>query len=81
MRSNAQQFGRRDDDSLRRYDYEEETVFVADLGTETGDATVDAVDGSAIVVAESGEQFEFALPDGAREPSIRNGVLTIEVAQ
>jgi len=67
------------DDGLRRYDYDEETLFVADLGTEAGGATVETVDGAAVVVAEDGEQFEFALPGRARATSINSGVLTIEV--
>jgi hypothetical protein len=67
--------------TLRRQDYEDATLFVADLGIEIGDATIDAVDGTAIVVTEADKQFEFDLPAGARAPSIHNGVLTIEVAR
>jgi hypothetical protein len=78
MKTDMQRFGDRNDE-LRRQDYDEEILFVADLGTEIGDATVDAVDGTAIVVTEDDEQREFALPEGVRAATINNGVLTIEV--
>lgn len=81
MKIDIEQFDERDDPRLQRYDYDDETVFVADLGLETGDATVDVVDRTAIVVTDSGSEFEFGVPDGVREASIRNGVLTFEVAR
>ncbi|PSP75266.1 hypothetical protein BRC86_03670 [Halobacteriales archaeon QS_3_64_16] len=74
-----QRFSDRNDE-LRRQDYETETLLVADLGTEISDATVDAVDGTAIVVAGENQQ-EFAVPEGVRAVTINNGVLTIEVAR
>ena len=80
MKTDMQRFGDRNGE-LRRQDYDEEILFVADLGTEIGDATVDAVDGTAIVVTEDDEQREFALPEGVRAATINNGVLTIEVAR
>lgn len=78
MKVDIEQFDERDG-GLRRQDYDGETLFIVDLGTGIGDATVDTTDGTAIVVTDTGEQFEFDLPDGVRGTSIRNGVLTIEV--
>ena len=79
MKIDIEQFDEQEQGGLQRYDYDEATLFVADLGTEVGDASVDVVDGTAIVVTGAGEQFEFDVPDGVREASIRSGVLTIEV--
>jgi len=79
MKIDIEQFDEQERGSLQRYDYGETTLFVADLGAEIGDATVDVVDGAAIVVTDAGEHLEFALPERVREASIRNGVLTIEV--
>lgn len=59
----------------RRYDYADGTVLAADFGP--GEATVDVVDGTVIVVAGD-EQYEFEVPAGA-SASINNGVLTVEV--
>lgn len=74
-----------DDRLVRRYEYDDETVIVADLGVGDGDASVDVVDGTAIVVIDDGEdtvQTEFDLPSGGRaEAFIKNGIVTIEVAQ
>jgi hypothetical protein len=80
MKTDMQRFGDRNDE-LRRQDYNEGILFVADLGTEIGDAAVDVVDGTAIVVTEDDEQREFALPEGVRAATVNNGVLTIEVAR
>ncbi|MCL7416805.1 MAG: Hsp20/alpha crystallin family protein [Halalkalicoccus sp.] len=66
----------------RRYEYDDEDVLAIDLGGETTDATVDVIDGTAIVVIETEEgdrQEEFDLPSGEARAFIRNGVLTIEV--
>lgn len=65
----------------RRYEYDNETVIAADLGI-GGDASVDVVDGTAIVVIETPEhtrQEEFDVPGEGAQAFIRNGVLTIEV--
>jgi len=61
----------------RRYDYEDGTVLAADFGP--GEATVDVVDGTVIVVTDD-EQYEFDVPAGA-SASINNGVLTVEVPE
>ena len=78
MKPNTQQFNDSGEESLRRYDYDGETLLVGDLGVEVGETSVDVVDGTAIVVTDAGEQFEFAVPAGATA-TINNGVLTIEV--
>ncbi|MGM0398565.1 MAG: DUF7127 family protein [Halobacteriota archaeon] len=73
----------RDEVLYRQYDYEDETVFVADLGAVADDATVEVVDETAIVVLETEEgerQYEFDVPDGDAHTFISNGVLTIEVS-
>lgn len=66
----------------RQYEYDDETVFAADLGPMADDASVEVVDGTAIVVLETDEgaqQYELELPDGDAHTFISNGVLTIEV--
>ncbi len=67
----------------RQYEYDDETVIVADFGTADGDATVDVVDGTAIVVVETPDgsrQEEFDLPANDAQAFMKNGVLTIEVS-
>ena len=68
---------------VRRYEYDEDTVIAVDLGVETADASVDIIDGTAIVVIETPEgerQEEFDLPDDDARAFMRNGILTIEVS-
>jgi hypothetical protein len=74
-----QQFASRNDGTLRRYRYDDNTIFAADLGT-TDKASVDIVDQTAIVVVGD-EQFEFEVPaeDGDVQTALNNGILTIEV--
>lgn len=64
------------DGMARTYEYEDETVLVADFGS--ADGHVDVVDGTAIVVID-GEQFEFDVPVGASRAIMNNGIVTIEV--
>lgn len=67
-----------DDAPVRRFEYDDGThVLAADLG-ETGDASVDVVGGTAIVVTGS-EQYDLSVPAGDAQAFIRNGVLTVEV--
>lgn len=71
--------------SLRRYNYDDETVIAADLNAADDDVSVDTVDGTAIVViARAGgredEEFEFDLPGPAATVDIENGVLTIGIS-
>jgi hypothetical protein len=68
---------RGDSDALvAHYEYDDETVLVADFGPSEG--TVDLVDGTAIVVVD-GEQFEFDVPSGASRGIMNNGIVTVEV--
>lgn len=67
------------DAPLRRYEYDDAVVLAADIGI-TGDATVDVVDDTAIVVVE-GEQYDFEIPAGDARAFIRNGVLTVEMSE
>jgi hypothetical protein len=64
------------DAAVRRYEYEDESVVVADFGRVEG--SVDLVDGTAIVVVDD-EQHEFEVPAGAARALMNNGVVTIEV--
>jgi hypothetical protein len=64
------------DGPVRRYEYDDETVLVADFGTTEG--SVDVVDGTAIVVVD-GEQHEFDVPSGVDRAVMNNGVVSIEM--
>ncbi|SFS08515.1 hypothetical protein SAMN05216559_3446 [Halomicrobium zhouii] len=67
-----------DDAPVRRFEYDDGTrVLAADLGV-AGDASVDVVDETAIVVSGS-DQYDLALPAGDAQAFIKNGVLTVEV--
>ena len=67
------------DAPVRRYDYDDRTVVVADFGPDA-DPSVDVVDGTAIVVIGE-HQREFDVPAGAVQAINRNGIVTIEVDQ
>jgi len=72
----------RDEVLYRRYDDDGRTVIVADFGSAVDDASVEVVDGTAIVVIDGRDgsrQYEFDVPAGTATTLIRNGVLTIEV--
>lgn len=67
-----------DDAPVRRFEYDDGSiVLAADLG-EVGDATVDVVDGTAIIVTGT-EQYDIPVPAGDAQALIKNGVLSIEV--
>lgn len=72
-----ERFARRDDAVARRYEFDDQIVFVADLGP-ASEGTVDVLDDTAIVVVGD-EQYEFELPGGGARTSMNNGVVTIEV--
>lgn len=75
-----QQFARGDERFVRRYEYDDEVVIVADL--DDADASVDVVDGTAIIVKADGEQVDLDLPvDRDSQAFINNGVLTVEVEE
>lgn len=63
------------DGPVRRYEYDDEVVLVADFGPVEGN--VDVVDGTAIVVVDD-EQFEFEVPAGVDRAVINNGIVSIE---
>ncbi|MFB6174160.1 MAG: hypothetical protein ABEI39_05900 [Halobacteriales archaeon] len=62
---------------VRRYEYDDRTTVVADLGP-GAEASVDVVDGTAILVAGD-RQRELDLPEGDVQAVNNNGVVTIEV--
>ena len=79
----AQQTGS-DGQIVRRYEYDDSWVLVADVGAAAGDIDVDVVGTTAIVVADDGSEIteaEFELPDGDASAETNNGVVTIEVSQ
>lgn len=70
-----------DEAPVRRYQYDEESVVVADIGVPDAAVTVDVVDETAIVVVEDGGgsvEREIELPPGATTATVNNGVVTVE---
>lgn len=69
----------------RVYEYDDSLVVALDLADAEGEVAVDTVGETAIVVVEgadgTSDETEFDLPGEARESSVNNGVLTIEVEQ
>jgi HSP20 family molecular chaperone IbpA len=77
-----QQFAGREEQVLRRYEYDDSYVIAADLGVADGQVDVDIVGETAIVVVEAdGEinEAEFELPGRGGDATVNNGVLTITV--
>lgn len=64
------------DGPVRRYEYDDGAVLVADFGFVEG--SVDLVDGTAIVVIDD-DQYEFSVPEGTDRAVLNNGIVTIEV--
>jgi hypothetical protein len=64
------------DGPVRRYEYDDEVVLVADFGPVEG--SIDLVDDTAIVVVDD-DQYEFPVPQGTDRAVINNGVVSIEV--
>ena len=80
------EFNNQTDGLVRRYDYDDASTVVADLGVSDDAASVDVVDGTAILVLESDDgepvQRELELPEGeVAKALINNGIVTIEVRQ
>lgn len=74
---NLQDFKQRDERLVRKFEYDDRTVYAVDLGV--GDGTVEVVGDTAIVIVND-EQHDVTLPEGDDvQAFIRNGVLTIEV--
>lgn len=70
-----------DERIVRRYEYDDSWVLVADLGVADEDIDVDVVGTTAIVVAETDDgisEAEFELPGPEASVATNNGVLTIE---
>ena len=79
MTPQLQQFDDGNDDTLRRYEYDDRVVYAADIGTDAGGTSVDVVDNTVMLV-RGGEQADFEIAEsGAAEATINNGVLTVEV--
>ena len=77
-----QQFAGREEQALRRYEYEDSYVIAADLGVDDDHVDVDIVGETAIVVIETEEEVheaEFELPGRDGDAAVKNGVLTITV--
>ena len=79
MTPNLQQFDERDTGGLRRYEYDDRVVYAVDVGL--GEATVDVV-GNTVLIVDDDDQAEFEVPEsGTVEAAINNGVLTVEVGR
>jgi HSP20 family molecular chaperone IbpA len=78
----SQQFVGGNEQFVRRYEYDDSWVIVADVGVADEDVSVDVVGRTAIVVAETGDRVtetEFELPGEDASVGLKNGVLTITV--
>jgi HSP20 family molecular chaperone IbpA len=79
---NRQQFAGREEQVLRRYEYDDRYVVAADLGVTEQQVDVDIVGETALVVIETEngvQEAEFGLPDSDGDAAVNNGVLTITV--
>ena len=78
-----QQFAGREEQVLRRYEYDDSYVIAADLGVADGQVDVDIVGETAIVVVVEADgeinEAEFELPGRDGDAAVNNGVLTITV--
>ena len=63
------------DGLVRRYEYDDSAVLVADFGPVEG--VVDVVDGTAMVVVDD-DQYEFDVTGDVDRAVMNNGVVTIE---
>jgi len=64
------------DGAVRRYEYDERAVIVADFGPVEG--AVDVVDGTAMVVVGD-DQYEFDVAERTDRAVMNNGVVTLEM--
>ena len=81
-----QQFIGSDDERMaRQYEYDDETVIVADIGVIDDATSIEVLDDVVLVVVEDNgetEQAEIPLPEGGDAKAfINNGVLTIKVGE
>lgn len=72
-----QQYADGEDILVRRYEYEDEWVVVADIGVSDERISVDVVDGTAIVVVDGQTEAEFDLPGTAESVETNNGTLVV----
>ncbi|MFB6122234.1 MAG: Hsp20/alpha crystallin family protein [Haloferacaceae archaeon] len=75
-----QQSTGRDEQFVRRYDYDDGWVVAAELGVPDDRVDVDVVGTTAIVVVDAGDgeaEHEFGLPGTAENVDTNNGVLVI----
>lgn len=74
-----------DSRTVRTYEYEDDTVLVADLRLPDERLDLDIVGDTGIVVVTTDDtehQYEFQLPAGdVTKAIINNGVVTIEITQ
>jgi len=64
------------DAPVRRFEYDDRTVFAADVGGAS--ASVDVV-GDTVIVVTDDDQYELDVPTGDTTALMKNGVLTVEV--
>lgn len=64
-----------DEPFVRRYDYGDEWVIAADVGTDGAD--IDVVDGTAIVVVDGRTEVELSLPGTVESVDTNNGVVEV----
>ena len=73
-----------DERIVRRYEYDDSWILVADVGAAASNIDVDIVGTTAIVVVDDGSEVteaEFDLPGTDATVRIKNGVVTIEVSR
>ncbi|MFB6102514.1 MAG: Hsp20/alpha crystallin family protein [Haloplanus sp.] len=76
-----QQYAGEGERLVRRYDYEDEWMIVADLGVGDDVVDIDVVDETAIVLVEGETEVEFELPGSAESVDTNNGVLVVRGEQ
>ena len=72
-----------DEEFGRVYEYDDSLVVALDLTDAEGEVAVDTVGETVIVVVEAPDgtvsERQFELPGEARDSTVNNGVLTVEV--
>ncbi|MDJ1434529.1 hypothetical protein [Halostagnicola sp. A-GB9-2] len=64
------------DITISNREYDDKSIIAVDFGPAAGKLTVDVVEETAIVVVGN-QQFEFAVPEGADDVTVNDGILTI----
>jgi len=81
---NTQQHAGREERFVRRYEYDDRHVVAVDLPVAGESVEVEAVDETAIVVIDLGDEVvetDVELPGAAERVDATNGVVTVEVAK